>query len=119
MKRLAVLLLLLSTAACYIAVHDDDRDRRSATVAGSDATWQATMREGERALFDGGALEVTLSQARPGFAALLVRDARGQSAVELRGTGGTAGVHWPPYHLWLGTAGTGTATIMVSRLDQQ
>jgi hypothetical protein len=118
MKRLAFL-LLLATAGCYIAVHDEDHNRRSATVAGSDATWQATMREGERALFDGGALEVTLQRAQPGFAALLIRDARGQNQVDLRGTGTGAGVIWPPYHVWLGTAGTGTATIMVSRADPQ
>jgi hypothetical protein len=115
MKRVAPAALLFLVVGCYIAVHDDDRPRRTSTIATAGATWQATMRVGERALFDGGALELTLREARPGTVTLQIRDARGQSTVELRGTGVGGGVTWPPYRVWLATAGSGTATIMVSR----
>ena len=112
MKRLAPAALLLLVVGCYIAVHDDDDDERR-----DDDRWtqQATMRTNERALFDGGQLEITLQEASPGRAVLLVEDDRGQSTVELRGTGPGAGIHWPPYHVWLASAGSGTATITVSK----
>ena len=113
MKRVAPLAAaVLLAAACYIAVNDNDRP---AGTAPAGTTWQTTLRTNERALFDGGALEITLREARPGFAAVQIHDARGQSVVELRQTGPAGGVHWPPYEIWLATAGTGTATITVAR----
>ena len=114
MNRLALMTgaAALVTAGCVVAVNDTDDDGGR---GGGSWTRQATLVKGERALFDGGELEITLVDADDDEAELRIRDDSGQRTVEIRDTGRNRGIQWPPYRIWLSSADDDRATVVVSR----